>query len=645
MTGGGETIGASGKKSTIGGTFRGKMTKDSMLDDNELNDNNNDGVITDEDVFGEYLYSRCHNTNITLTNDEKYFCESMRTGTSTQHNDRAQDLTNHWITFDIVQFVGNNQPQDGDNCRIGSLHNCRGYYDAEGKFHKEQQGFSVPLATSPNPFYKYATINNSPDLFIPILQVIAINDHYNNTGSILQDLSGLSSSGNEVVFDVNNLNNSNDIALDYFEPEIKVQYGNVSYDNDKNPRWLKMKFNETTQQTGNFGQNVYEFFETDFRNEKLCTSYYLEKGATIYPAPSANVCLKQINNCNCIQSSNGLFQCGTDNQDNITVQKIKCFTRKNPSPYYFLIKPVSDSINTMTPYANAYFYNRKNSTNSTEPLKNNSNDILRFYNTLSLNESTMTEANAKITSGNYAYSQGYPIYLSKGECAIINYNCIDTKKQYQARQRQGESENTAEMMLLMKNLKLCEQYELNCLAASGGSTSVQKKNSDGTYSVIDIKDSGGYNLNGQQNNMCVTSGFEDYIPYVKAYKTYNSISVGKCILDEDSKKKSECRRQEYYTFCSQRSNTCKCLDGTNTCTCNGTNCIETHSCNCSGNNCTQLDSACYLPGYNSLGTLLKADGTVDRICKCELITSQDVNNSNVETGFEYRKATPATELN
>ena len=45
-----------GDGSSFGGTFRGLMDENSLIDDNSMTDHNGDGVISDADVFGEHLY-------------------------------------------------------------------------------------------------------------------------------------------------------------------------------------------------------------------------------------------------------------------------------------------------------------------------------------------------------------------------------------------------------------------------------------------------------------------------------------------------------------------------------------------------------------------------------------------------------------
>ena len=178
-------------------TYRGRITDANLLDSNDLIDYNGDGIIDDKDVFGEELYAhfKCGGAD----KDKK--CDEMSTQNKEDNNPK-------WITWDIVQYIGNNQPTTNNpNCQVGSLKNCRGYYDAEGKFHKEQQGIPIPLPSSPKFFYKYATLNNSSNMFLPLLRII-IAKSYNGT-----------------PVDIKNTEDDNNIRLNFFEPTVRIGFG------------------------------------------------------------------------------------------------------------------------------------------------------------------------------------------------------------------------------------------------------------------------------------------------------------------------------------------------------------------------------------------------------------------------------------
>ena len=235
-------------KNTIGGTFRGGiLDKYELYDDNSLTDNNCDGIINDQDIFGEYLYNHWNCEVLT-----KYETESNETKPievpfdewcneknrpKNQYNSNCQAmritgsdstgslLKDKYIPIDVVQYRGNNQNIDksdinkkiedtnntdlGNFCKVGQLDGCRGYFDKDNNFIREQQAVISPIPVAPDFFYKHATYDNVPDLFLPILNIYraqrANGDWYG---------------------ELNSVDNKNPLLLKFFEPSIDIQYGN-----------------------------------------------------------------------------------------------------------------------------------------------------------------------------------------------------------------------------------------------------------------------------------------------------------------------------------------------------------------------------------------------------------------------------------
>lgn len=577
------------------GTYRGRMDEYSLLDDNSLTDNNNDDKIDDKDIFGEELFSvlRCNKPDLPENTEglDLNNYKDPKCSTLSAYNGKEPDGDNlvektGWITWDIVQYIGNNQPTDGENCKIGSMVNCRGFYDKDGVFHDEQQGFTFPLATSPDLFYKYATIENSPDLFLPLLYVYSYRDIHGDD----IPLAGA---------------NEDNILLDFFEPKLTIEYGITR-------KLTGLAFNETETTSSTVGGNT---ITTDFMNDKITTTFKLKKISQLYPEPIAKVCLSQI-------------------LTNNVEQQIKCLRRDNPKIGNLALKPVD--INRTDPYINAYFHkeNWSNIATGTEITGlNNEDKFLPFYRDPVL----IGDIYKNLYWNSFVYSQNYPIYLEASYCSRIHYSCVEYRKKLLDELDKGINRNVEIVSDLENKVATCErEIEVSCDAMNGNNHLIQRTISGNTY-LVRMKEN--YNTDGGYNQMCVTKGFEKYQTYVTALPS-TSLAVGKCNLIEESKNNPECRRSSYYKFCTQRGvDGCMCLDGTNTCDCSDNNsCVMTYDCNnCPGGDCTKLPNECYLPGVNSEKILLDKDNKMTKSCICEEVI--DVTGG-IRNGFEVRKATP-----
>lgn len=621
-------------------TYKGRITDANLLDSNDLIDYNRDGIIDDKDVFGEELYEvfKCGDAD---NRDEK--CDKM----STQNK---EDGNYNWITWDIVQYIGNNQPtEDNPNCNVGSLKNCRGYYDAEGKFHKEQQGIPIPLPASPKFFYKYATLNNSSNMFLPLLRIISAKSYDN------------------AVVDIKNTEDDNNIRLNFFEPTVLVGFGHTQ-------ALSTIPFADI--------EITKEIEET---TRKISIEYKLKKTVDGITEPTPNVCLSRI-----IKKGEG--------QEEDIEEVVKCLKRKNPTIDSIIIKTPQTSSREDGPYMNASFIKKSNDKNSTRidfigndgttKLKSNTyakaqeypvyikksncstlqyecmayrSDLINKKNELDNLEKETNEINKSILESQIANLNSKIDYCEDNiqkECDKLNdgfylvsltnnsYNSLNTlKKARLCRLYLNNSNKYSEYagncddkdikeFINEENNKI--KYITPLKANVGINNTKMPKLEEGfwVYSVINVPKN--YNLIGQTNDICISTGFDEYFPNVVAYQSVND-TLGKCVLTAESKAKEECRRKEYYSLCTSNTDeSCICMNGSSNCNCSdGVSCIKKVICGGNYNDYTELPDECFLPGFNYYGTVLKEDGSPDISCKCELATS-DI----AETGKEIRKATP-----
>ncbi len=620
-------------------TYRGRITDKNLLDSNDLIDYNGDGKIDDKDVFGEelYAYFKCGDAD----KDKK--CDEMSTQNEEDNNPK-------WITWDIVQYIGNNQPTTNNpNCQVGSLKNCRGYYDAEGKFHKEQQGIPIPSPSSPKFFYKYATLNNSSNMFLPLLRII----------------SAISYDGNPV--DIKNTEDDNNIRLNFFEPTVRIGFGKKQTNN------IIIPFNEMS--TSGEIEN----------NRKIKIKYKLKKTVDGVQEPSGSICLSRI------------IKEKSETQTEDIEEVVKCLKRKNPTIDSIMIKTPQPSTWKDGPYINVSFI-KKESVNKTDnfPITLNDDNSIDFL-------SKTLGSSKDLKPNTYGEAQEYPIYIEKSRCSSLQYECmayrsdlIGKKIKLEGLGINNETQQRilkAEIADLNKNISNCEdniqkycdslnngtflvsnivfdnnintnivnnysnmrlcrlyktgkpeynKYSDRCTKTIKDDLSIEKlikeedKEENILYSTIEtaLKN---YNLIGPTNDICISSGFSEYFPNVVANPSVGN-TLGKCVLTDESKAKEECRRRYYYSLCTNNNDSeCKCINGLSDCDCSdGISCAKRNDCN--ADNSANLPEECFLPGFNYYKTVFKVGETSDTLdisCQCKLYTSGSDTN-----GKEIRKATP-----
>ncbi|HSQ97422.1 MAG TPA: hypothetical protein VLL98_01755 [Rickettsiales bacterium] len=587
---------AGDNESTIGGTFRGRLDEYSLFDDNSLTDYNCDGEITDEDIFGEYLFNIwncqklvdyakdsenveeptiasadtwCYKDDNEQTAEERGevhpYCSSYKINNG--ENPTISDTSSNWITWDIVQYQGNNQQISSTFCTIGALDNCRGYYDKNDSFVREMQAFKVDIPIHPQYFYKYATSENTPDLFLPLLTLYSFRQYEDVSYTIYANAD------------------ADNIELDFFRPSIVAKY-------DEETSTATIPF-AATEITGSM--------TTEFNGEDITANYVFRKTSKYYPAPSARVCLYQV------------LTSGTE-------QQIKCLNRVNPEISNFVIKPYN--VNITSPLVNAYFHEEDLTDVTTALDLDDDSKFITFYDEINDTKNLLSSI--------YVYAQGFRIFLEDSYCSKINYSCIFYQKEYNEK-KDLSTTTDEELSDLEGNIELCENtIETYCNTQNGGEKFVQNKN-DSTF----IKVKANNTANGAYNQMCVSEGFEDYQTYVEALPSVDGVA-GKCILDNDSKKNSDCRKTGYYEFCSTAgSDGCECLDGSSSCTCGSYGCIKEVDCSCSGDSCLTLPEACFLPGFNANLSVLDSEGIPMYSCNCTTVSSSASSTS----GTVIRKST------
>lgn len=633
-------------------TYRGRITEATLLDSNDLEDHDKNGRIDDKDVFGEELYEyfKCGSNNPTEKNTKE--CTKRSTGNT--------ESGYAWITWDIVQYVGNNQPTENNpNCLTTSLKNCRGYYDAKGKFHREQQGIPIPLPSSPKFFYKYATLNNSSNMFLPLLRIISAKN-YNNT-----------------VVDIKNTEDDNNIRLNFFEPTVRIGFGK------KHTADITIPFDK---------MSISEEIEDKVRQIKI--KYKLKKTVDGVQEPSGSVCLSRI-----IKEKNEL-------QTEDIEEVVKCLKRKNPTIDSIIIKTPQRYTREDGPYINVSFIKKELVDKiDNSPITLNDNNSIKFL-------SKTSGSSEKLKSNTYGEAQKYPIYIEKSKCSNLHYECttyrydlIGEKNNLEKLNKKIELEgleinnNRIEQIVLKakiadlnkkisncedniqkycdslnngtflvsnivfkydntsnnipgnyNNMRLCRLYKTGkpeyknysdrCTKTIEGNLTIEDlikyEDEETNISYATLKTAfKNYNLVGSTNDICISSGFSEYFPNVVAHPSVGD-KLGKCVLTDDSKAKQECRREGFYSFCTDNDDFgCKCFNGFTNCDCSdGISCAKYTPCTVNDENYTALPEECFLPGFNYYKTVLKADNTLDISCQCELATSDNTS------GKEVRKATP-----
>lgn len=636
--------------------YKGKLTGDNLFDNNNLDTVVDSEYITDTDVFGEEIYNKysCGQKNNSTRNNN---CTEMAIGS--EYTSKG-----NWIVWDIIQYIGNNQPQYymigkekfyNPNCKVGQIKNCRGYYDADGNFFRESQGIPLPLAASPNKFYKYTTSTNSSNLFFPLLKIYSIKT-YDNISKIMTDTK-----------------EDDDLELSFFEPTMLLMFEHTQ-DN------IKISFDEE-EKMGQM-QDSQKKYTVDYIVRKIT-----ETDGGIQP----EVCL--------------IRKLGVDINNNPVESVIKCVKRRKPDLNSIMVK-IGYNTSTFKPYLKAYFVDDSKIDREKKISLNDKNSI-EFKN-VSKNAPSDDDEKANLPADSVAKAQTYPINIKSSYCYELHYDCIDYRKQLiqnqhtlQKLNKEGVSTTSDDYISLLFNISQltakvsrCENIvQEYCNNLTSGIYSVktllgcyEKLNydvlnkcnniwqeytnnfinirlclinnncSDELKNIINefnkyLQASNfsyqaetdipvNYNVIGAENDLCISSGFETYFPNVVAMPSVNN-TLGKCVLNKESKQKSQCRRTHYYTYCTDNNDVnCKCLNGTADCDCTyGNTCVKKNSCECSNtagtsNSCTDLPEECYLPGWNSYNITIGEDNKANSSCTCEFNTT-----GIVDTNREIRQAT------
>lgn len=620
--------------------YIGKIDDKSLIDDNSLtNHDTKPAYISDADIFGEEIY-------------KKNNCDNVDSGICQDMSAEVGEGTGNWVAWDIVQYIGNNQPtNENPSCKVGQLMNCRGYYDANGVFHQEQQGFSAPMSISPDFFYRYATKENSADMFTPLLKIQSVTTYDNN------------------IYTFQNTPEDDKVEVDFFEPNMLVTYGLAELAN------VELSFKEIEKE--------YEIQDT---KTKYSQNFIIRKTSSSADITQPQACILKV-----FRSEED-----KDSEEYTYAQMVKCVNRRKPDVNSLVIKS-SSSYGSYKPHLYAYLINLKTVDKSTATINNSNNDnILSFINK---NESTEGKEEKRLFDKSTGILQSYPINVEKSYCSQLHYECIEYQRNLAEKEQiyktliaeNPTSSNVGTLASTISKIKvsveICNNiiepycnnltdgiliskelidtnntetynnyynylytYGVNireCTLNNNCSDALQniinKVHQDFNNGYITLKNISypkNYTLNPATNDICVVSGFEDYYPNVLALSSPDEKRVGKCILNTESKLKSECRRVYYTQYCTDNSDSqCFCINGTAECDCSlGNTCIKKYYCGCSdaegSTSCDNLPEECYLPGYNGYGIVLNNDNKVDTICECEYNT-----DGIAGTGMEVRKAT------
>lgn len=642
--------------------YRGRLDGTNLLDNNNLIDGpGSPGYITDEDVFGEeiYEYYECAKG---ITNANKGLCTNA-IGVENASN-------NNWTVWDIVQYIGNNQPQYymigekkvyNPNCKVGNLKNCRGYYDADGNFFRESQGIPLPLAPSPNKFYKYAVLNNSQGLFFPMLKILSIRNY---NGKPIEELDN---------------KDEDELELSFFTPTMSIIF---EHKQDPNV-------------TVSFYESEVSRTITD-STKKYTVDYIIRKTTEGGSTPQPKVCL--------------IRKFGTYDGKNVE-SVVRCMNRRKPDLNSIVIRSLYDT-NALKPYLNAYFIDNTVITDKTKNTTLDGKNSIQFRKfmdkTLFSKEEIENSENLKLFDGITAEAHTYPIQIKASYCSALHYDCIDYRKQLidnknKLKKLNADNVSTTSdeyittsnnITQLTNKVSRCENtiqeycdnlssgvYSLRTLSGCNNKISSNafskcstiwqtyisnyinirlctiNNNCNDTFKnlikefnqqlqagnlIYQIENNlpSNYKLIGAENDLCVNSGFDTYFPNVVAMPSVDN-SLGKCVLTQESKKRPACRRSYYYNYCTDNNDpNCKCLNGTAECDCSyGDTCVQKISCECSNiegatNSCANLPEECYLPGYNTYKITLSDGNKADNYCECEINTTGLTANGTV-----IRKAT------
>jgi hypothetical protein len=197
-------------------------------------------------------------------------------------------LSERWFAIDVVQYIGNNQPEGSP----------RGYYDVNGNFFPEQQCMKIRLAIGPQKFYKYATMENTPKLYLPVLYI----------DGVIRQCSIKKEDTNECESaDIGDIENT---LVSFIDPGVVVKYGN-------NAKLSYIPFGILKAPSG---RSRDDYTKIEARDNKNVAEYFLEK---IYEYGQAKLCLYKLG-----------FSKGR-----AVNARVKCVSRNKPSARNLIIMP------------------------------------------------------------------------------------------------------------------------------------------------------------------------------------------------------------------------------------------------------------------------------------------------------------------
>jgi hypothetical protein len=334
-------------------------------------------TVTDKLIYGESLYTSYNCDDEKNKNKEKCGSANRILGVNETFNVGPFHLGGMWVPWDIIQYIGNNQPQhDNPNCQfdregnpIGNLSKCRGYYDQKGNFFQEQQCFIIPLSISPPKFYRMATAQNTPDLFSPILYIESVKDAKTDSFISLKD-------------------NPN-VETDFFRPKLIIRLGAGLVEDGLN-------FAEDESSSTRTIQTIY-------RNETISVNYKLKKITKLYPEIRNEVCL---------------YRLLENNEGKLIQNLVQCVKRAKPSILNFNLK-ASNSLHYDNSIMQASFI-----------------DLFDKNNVLNFKDSS---GNINFESGQYAEASGLRIYAQKNLCARLSWDCIKNAQDLYTEKRKKEN--------------------------------------------------------------------------------------------------------------------------------------------------------------------------------------------------------------
>jgi len=567
----------------------GPLDNSSLFDDNTLTDHDGNKKITDTDVFGEKLFNRIARDS---PSNKKFKINNRRGTRNLDFSDTLTGMTGDWITWDVIQYIGNNQPDTSEHCNLddegdgtgdtaGDVKKCRGFYDKEGNFFREQQCFTVSLPTTPSKFYEIGTRMNMSELFLPILYVDGAKSFDPYAGPLSSPTSGMLSTKK-----VN--------TTSFFTPTLRLKYGDSTVTETIPFENVSIGPTEITTSWNNDSQPI--------------EVYKIKKISTLLEGVKPKVCL---------------YKTYTDAQGTETDLVVSCLKRQKPSIYSLVL-----ALDPATTYNNARikaYFSKSFTINLSDTITINATDFSLF----NYKETPTAVPISYLSDNQLGQSQGYYIFAAKSTCSKLYSECIDNvEKLYKA--LTGDPDHKNKLASYRRTQSSCDSLRKICKILTGTPdpiSQVQKQPLAYSYEA--------------DNEICIIRGFEDYLLDIVAYNLPNDIQ-GKCILDNESKKKSDCRYSTKKLYCEEKDvDGCSCPANKPDCSCdNGITCIKTITCNCSGTDCENTPKECFKGGYNRAESVFinNDDGDLEKDISCKCLEKPSDHNDTKQ--LISRKETP-----